>query len=262
MKYGVIYKATCIKNNKVYIGQSVNIFNRIKQHKRDSVNSKLKYKKFYIGINKYGWDNFEWEVIDYNIPEIKLAEMEIFYVAKYNSYDNGYNSTKGGDTSPSTNPEVALKISRSMTGKKHTEERKRINSLAHIGIKLSEEHKQKISVGNSGKTMSNEAKIRISVANKGRIFTKEHILKISENHADIGGANNPMYGKAHTDKAREKISNAKSSKWEITDPKGIVHLTYHLKTYCKNNQLSYRCMLNVAKGNQSNHKNFKCIKTV
>ena len=30
---------------------------------------------------------------------------------------------------------------------------------------------------------------------KGRVFTDEHKKHISENHADVKGENNPMYGK-------------------------------------------------------------------
>ena len=44
---------------------------------------------------------------------------------------------------------------------------------------------------------------RISNALKGRIFTKEHRKKISENHADVSGKKNPMYGKKHSDSVKE-----------------------------------------------------------
>ena len=40
--------------------------------------------------------------------------------------------------------------------------------------------------------------------------TEETKKKISENHADINGKNNPMYGKHHTEETKEKIRQSKS----------------------------------------------------
>lgn len=47
-------------------------------------------------------------------------------------------------------------------------------------------------------------------------FTKEHKEKISKNHADVSGKNNPMFGKTHTPEVREILrlinTNRKVSK--------------------------------------------------
>lgn len=47
-----------------------------------------------------------------------------------------------------------------------------------------------------------------SEAAKGRVFTEEHKRKISENHRDCKGKNNPMYGKGY------KIKREKSGQWK------------------------------------------------
>jgi len=48
-------------------------------------------------MNKYGTDNFYYEILEENIPYEKLDEKEVFYIEKFDSFHNGYNSTPGGD---------------------------------------------------------------------------------------------------------------------------------------------------------------------
>lgn len=57
-------------------------------------------------------------------------------------------------------------------------------------------------------------KVRINVANhmRNRKITEETKHKISQNHADISGEKNPMYGKHHTKETREKIRQANLGK--------------------------------------------------
>jgi len=45
-----------------------------------------------------------------------------------------------------------------------------------------------------GRGRSENAKQKISLSNKGKKFTDLHKKRISENHADVSGENNPMYG--------------------------------------------------------------------
>lgn len=97
-KKGVIYKATNIVNGKSYIGQSINFVSRKAGHKKGKGNCWL----FYRAIEKYGFDSFEWQIIEENIDEDLLDEKEIYYIEKYNTYAalpnaQGYNLTKGGN---------------------------------------------------------------------------------------------------------------------------------------------------------------------
>lgn len=93
-----IYKITNIINNKVYIGQSINIEKRVKEHfykvqcsKDISFNSIL-----HQAIRKYGAENFTWEVlIECSIEDIDKLEQK--YIQEYNSIaPNGYNILIGG----------------------------------------------------------------------------------------------------------------------------------------------------------------------
>ena len=53
--------------------------------------------KLYNAIAKYGKENFYIELLEETTPD-KLDEREIFYIEKFDSYKNGYNSTNGGDS--------------------------------------------------------------------------------------------------------------------------------------------------------------------
>lgn len=87
-----IYKIENKVNGKVYVGKSKEPNKRIEQHK--SLVGKKRHK-FYDAIKYYGWDNFVFEIIDSS--ENNINELETFYIKKYDSIDNGYNYTTGGD---------------------------------------------------------------------------------------------------------------------------------------------------------------------
>ena len=86
-----IYKVTNKVNGKVYIGQSVDIGRRWRQHMtaEDDI-------YFHKAIQKYGVDNFIWEVIE-KCKKSELDERESYWIEYYDSYNKGYNCTKGGD---------------------------------------------------------------------------------------------------------------------------------------------------------------------
>jgi group I intron endonuclease len=94
---GVIYKATCKATGKCYIGQTHrDVESRWQEHLYLATNTKKK-SKFYNAIKKFGTVSIEWEVLEDNIstPE-ELNLKEQYYILKYDSYQNGYNSTTGG----------------------------------------------------------------------------------------------------------------------------------------------------------------------
>ena len=105
MYNGLIYKCLCKVTSKVYIGQTVQSFERRKyDHIKESFNENLPGYNFHFhrAIRKYGTDNFIWEIIlkieEESLEALQktLDDKETYYIEKYNSYYNGYNSTKGG----------------------------------------------------------------------------------------------------------------------------------------------------------------------
>lgn len=85
-------------NGKVYIGQTVmDIEERFKLHLKPSTIKKRSNYKIYNAMSKYGVEKFYIELLEDNIPLENLDRKEIEYIALYDSYKNGYNSTSGGD---------------------------------------------------------------------------------------------------------------------------------------------------------------------
>ena len=96
-----IYKITNKINNKVYIGQSILIEKRLKEHqlrafRGDSKTNKEYEKSLYRAFRKYGIDNFLFEVIE-ECEREDLNKLEGKYIKQYNSHIDGYNETDGGE---------------------------------------------------------------------------------------------------------------------------------------------------------------------
>lgn len=135
---GVIYCYTNKVNGKCYIGQTVNEGVRKTQHLRQAMNADSQFA-FHKAIRKYGWDGFE-----YNVLEVtdNLDEREIYWIKQFNSYKDGYNMTLGGNAP--------------MKGRKHSKEWKEAMSERNsgsnnpfFGKKQTEEVRAKMSANNT-----------------------------------------------------------------------------------------------------------------
>lgn len=85
-------------NDKKYIGQAKDINKRFKAHHLSDYknpNNCCYNTKFYQALRKYGIDNFD-VVILALCPVEQLDKLETEYIAKFDTYKNGYNSTLGG----------------------------------------------------------------------------------------------------------------------------------------------------------------------
>jgi group I intron endonuclease len=93
-----IYKIVNKTNNKIYVGQSIDIEERWKQHQWKAFNSnELAYNSaIHSAFRKYGLENFYYEVIEECPPE-ELNEREIYWIEQLQSVvPNGYNILSGG----------------------------------------------------------------------------------------------------------------------------------------------------------------------
>ena len=90
---GYIYGIQNQINNKWYIGQSIYY---PKERWRQEIAGYPQHNMVISkAIKKYGVKNFKFCLLE-EVKEEKLDEREIFWIAKKDSYYNGYNSTKGG----------------------------------------------------------------------------------------------------------------------------------------------------------------------
>ncbi len=87
-----IYKIENLINGKCYIGQSIDITRRWRQHRSDYKDGTV---SLYQAIKKYGLNNFSFEIIE-ECSVDELDNREIYWIEYYNSYNNGYNETLGG----------------------------------------------------------------------------------------------------------------------------------------------------------------------
>lgn len=90
------YKIYIIRNKvnkKVYIGQT---YRTIEERFYEHTICKTK-TKIHNAMRKHGVENFYCELLEGNIVRENVNEREQYYIALYDSYYNGYNSTLGGD---------------------------------------------------------------------------------------------------------------------------------------------------------------------
>lgn len=129
---------------------------------------------FYSAIQKYGWDNFEHNILYEDIPKEEACYIEKMLIEKYKTQNRefGYNILEGGQASELP-IEVRRKMSESMTGNK--------NGLGH---RCSEEKKKKISDAQKGRKFTESHKRKLSEAAKKRHVpcSEEKRKKLSENY--------------------------------------------------------------------------------
>ena len=93
---GFIYKITNKINGKSYIGQTIqNVKERFYQHCATKCSQAILNMVIHKAINKYGKSNFTIEVIE-EVESTNLNDRERYWIRYYDSYNNGYNSTEGG----------------------------------------------------------------------------------------------------------------------------------------------------------------------
>lgn len=204
-----IYRFVNTINGKSYVGRSVNLRHRYIEH----IGLLKKGIEPCTALNnawkKYGQDAFIYEVVCLCEPN-ELNQKEEEYIELYDSFNNGYNCTKGGS---------------GMLGYHHTDEAKEKIGVAFRGKKLSEEHKKKMSEVQKGKHLTPEHRKALSDA-----WTEERKQRFIESRA---GINHPNYGKVSklkgtnlTEEHKEKLKKAwtPERRKKISEyQKGVIH---------------------------------------
>lgn len=183
-----------IVNNRTgqkYVGGSIDIERRMKEH----VNKPKKNSYIDNAIQKHGFDDFNWQVIeelpaDWDI----IGDREKYWIKFYNTFKDSdhYNLTSGGER----NFEVSEKTRKKMS-ENHTD------CSGENGSFYNKKH-------------TLETRKKISEALTGRVFTEEHKQKLVENHADFSGENHPQWGTKHSEEYKKKLSEKNSQRQTTT----------------------------------------------
>lgn len=178
----------------IYIGQSVDIARRFKEHKAGRSSN----KKLAASIYMDGYQSHRFEILE--VCEFaQLNEREKYYVSLYKSFNSihGFNSTKGGGSWPIMSEETKRKIGEKSKGRK-----------------LSPERIADIKARNTGREVPEELRLRLSKALKGRIFTEDHKRKIGAKHK--GRKHSEAFCKNISEKRKGyKLPEEKRKEWSI-----------------------------------------------
>jgi group I intron endonuclease len=180
--FGFIYMIKNVINNKVYIGQTTRNLNKRIWEYKSAFNRNIFYNQYLLNsFNKYGWNNFEFSIIDTAGSIQELNAKEIQYILNYKSNDKefGYNIESGGKNAI-PDMETLDKMSKS-----------------HLGIVQSDEWvDRRIAKAGSedakkyGKTKTEEEKLNLSIKSpkywQGRNRDEKTKLKISKTKKENG----------------------------------------------------------------------------
>ena len=220
-----IYKITNIINGKVYIGQSTNLKDRIKQHESMIKNYNENNNYLRKATKKYGYKNFKIEIIKF-CDEKELDYYEIYYIDLYKSSDRkfGYNIELGGNINKHLSKEQIDKMKKNKKGKlkgkdnpffgkKHTEKTKKIISEKQKGNKYC-----------LGRILSDETKNKIGLANRYNRTKKINQYDLNNNfiksYFSVGETKRKLSVKSESliaQCARGKRKSAYGYKWKYAD---------------------------------------------
>mgnify|MGYP000883434576 CR=1 FL=1 len=182
-----IYMIKNMINNKVYIGQAVNIERRWNEHINDLYANRHNNKHLQRAWNKDGANNFIFNIVE-ECPKDELNDREIYYIAQYKAHNMkyGYNKTYGGEGVKPTD-EIKAKMSKNI--------KKALGNPA-VRVKMSksmkEQYKNPVVRARHKKAMEDQAvhdKMSISIKkayanpvihDKISVLTKEEVLQIIE----------------------------------------------------------------------------------
>lgn len=172
---GIIYGYYQQLSNKWYVGMTIDEITRKSGH-RSGKRTGVIFKK---ALDKYGYNSFDYVILEEVFDEDKVKLMEIlrerekYYIKEKDSFKNGYNATEGGE---------------GCAGYKHTIEHRNYISKVLTGRKMSPERieqMQQFNLGNKnwlGKTHTEESKKKMSDNKRGKKmeFSDEHRKFLSE----------------------------------------------------------------------------------
>lgn len=210
-----VYKLTA-PNGKCYIGMT----KRDVERRWNNGNAYQHNVHLCNAISKYGWENFNKEVLFKSVSKAEAEEMERSLISRYDSTNRlyGYNILPGGNVSDGHTEETKRKISESMKQLQTDEVRERKSRDAK-GRKMPDEFREKARQANLGNqnakgcTRSPEVRAKMSAAQKLRYNSPEVRARLSASQK----------GRYVSPETRAKMSAARKGKVRIYDENGGFH---------------------------------------
>jgi group I intron endonuclease len=187
-----VYEIINTINNKKYIGQSIDIYRRWKDHQCKLQTNSHNNEYLQRAWNKYGEENFEFKICEV-CSEDKLDERECFYIKEYQTCNQlyGYNLKDGGGHHD-VSEEARLHMSQAHVNQ-WTEERRKEMRIKYSGEKNPF----------YGKKHTEETRRKIAEANKLRVWSEKSKQKMRDR---MTGSVSPNRGKTVPQEVRDKIS--------------------------------------------------------
>ena len=165
MRY--VYIIRCLVNDKVYVGQTLNLKHRINSHRCD-LRKGRGLQKLQADWNLYGEDNFVFEEIIQCETKKQSNELEKLYIKQFDSINNGYNTNPGGIGQGNFN------YLNGMYGKRHTKQSKELMSKNRRGLTAG---KNNPNYGNHSNTKyTEEVRRKMSESQKKRWQKRKGLL--------------------------------------------------------------------------------------
>ncbi len=213
MKITGIYKILNIITNKSYIGQSLDVKDRIRRHKYNLNRGKHSNPHLQKSYIKYGTDNFKYEILyQFDVNGLSKDDIcnhlnikEIEMIILFDSFNNGYNLTTGGDRHYIVSDATKIKLSESHKGIKPSEYCKQKTSERFKGIPKSEETKEKMSKSKKGKPKKHKNWNFGKRGYKIKPASEERKRKIGD--AQMGSKNH-NYGKKTPESVKQKCRDS------------------------------------------------------
>ena len=171
----IIYQITNKITSKIYIGQTrKKLETRWKEHQNDSLRKDTNFAR---ALRKYDIKDWELKIIEFVNKASLLNEREIYWIKYHDSFNNGYNSTTGGNQPITISEETRKKHSENSKGSK--------NGMYGVispnkGKKISDSHRLINSLSQKGEKNTFYGKVVCVNYNGDIIITDKETFKNSE----------------------------------------------------------------------------------
>lgn len=190
-----VYAIICVPTGQRYIGASVKVVRRWIEHKYDLAKGKHRNFNLQEAWNRFGPSSFKFVILE-ECSESVLVAREQYHIDHSNKLLNICNNAA------KLSDEARRKISKKLSGRKHSEDSK--NKMSEAKKNVSEETREKISEAHKGKTITAETRQKLSVALKGREVSEKHRMNLSKS----------LKGRVISEEHRRKISEANKMYWQ------------------------------------------------